>query len=292
MKLLAAFGSLLLLIISLVQPSALIALEEGSSTLFMAPEEARYHIEEMQSRVSATLQAILSIPFEEQTEENTIMPWDALCENLCTDIQRWRDVAHSDAVLDPAIVESLEAFHCFMLESTHAVALLAPGLTPLSEAFMAVWLRHLLASAEVSLLGVEPSHVIVFRGKGAFLFSETEESSLSVLSEKFLNVLEKQSGNYFKVFFSRNSFSEGDSCDFEIMFIDRKSDDASNRNTRDTEYKVEAGVRGTFGGEIKPYIEGEVKDKNGNYAKGSVEKDKNEYNYDFKAGSDSKKKNE
>lgn len=73
----------------------------------------------------------------------------------------------------------------------------------------------------------------------------------------------------------------------KILII--KSDDS-------TEYKVEGGVQWKLGGKdhgkSSSYLEGEVKDKNGNYAKGKVSKEKGGDGYDceVKAGKEKKKK--
>lgn len=68
------------------------------------------------------------------------------------------------------------------------------------------------------------------------------------------------------------------------------------RNDDSTDYRTEAGVRMRLGGKdhgkISGYVEGEVKDKNGNYAQGKVSKESDEdgYDCDVKAGKDKKKK--
>ncbi len=73
----------------------------------------------------------------------------------------------------------------------------------------------------------------------------------------------------------------------KILII--KSDDS-------TEYKVEGGYKWKLGGKdhgkSSAYFEGEVKDKNGNYAKGKVSKENGDDGYDceVKAGKEKKKK--
>jgi hypothetical protein len=73
----------------------------------------------------------------------------------------------------------------------------------------------------------------------------------------------------------------------KILII--KSDDS-------TEYKVEGGYKWKLGGsdhgKSSAYFQGEIKDKNGNYAQGKVSREKGEDGYDceLKAGKEKKKK--
>jgi hypothetical protein len=74
----------------------------------------------------------------------------------------------------------------------------------------------------------------------------------------------------------RKKISQKGVDDLEIVLI-RRSD-------RDPEFKGEIGIRGN-GSDVKLYVEGEAKDKDGNYVKGDVETNrKGEYSYDVRVG--------
>lgn len=75
----------------------------------------------------------------------------------------------------------------------------------------------------------------------------------------------------------------------KILIIKHKSDDSS-------EYKFEGGVKMKLGGKdhgkSSTYFEGEIKDKDGNYAKGRISKEREDdgYECDVKAGKEKKNK--
>ena len=78
-----------------------------------------------------------------------------------------------------------------------------------------------------------------------------------------------------------------------ILIVKRDKHDKHDKDS--SEYKTEGGVRWHLGGKdhgkFEAYVEGEVKDKNGNYAKGKVSKDEDgEYDCDVKGGKEKKRK--
>ncbi len=88
---------------------------------------------------------------------------------------------------------------------------------------------------------------------------------------------------------SRLLYSTSLSRNSTLKILIIKSDDS-------TEYRVEGGAKWKLGGpdhgKSSTYLEGEVKDKNGNYAQGKVSKEKGDAGYDceVKAGKEKKKK--
>jgi Zn-dependent oligopeptidase len=80
--------------------------------------EAREYVRAIAENVHETAVAILSVPPEQQTFENTLQPWDRLSEQLFQDYDTLHELVEARISSSTAAAEAFEDLHTFLIEIT------------------------------------------------------------------------------------------------------------------------------------------------------------------------------